>query len=402
MNRSRRNGARPRISPVEKPRVWQETCQSLHSPIKRVLQLGSVVIIWMSGLSGVGPVLSCELSVGRESQNVVYVRHLGADCSALEREQQAVASQDLLRALKDGQGVDLQGVLVTGDLSLDAVPVASDEQMRKLPVAVRDWIARQGTQDIRLVRGGIAIRDSTVRGSITHRSKQGYLLIEGPVTMAGTRFEGFQDWSRVIFLGPVDWSGAEFAREGFFVQDRFWHDATFDRTTFSGRSRFHRAHFQEAVSFREATFNGLAELLEVTFQGPARFAGARFTQGSGFSGSHFHSVADFSRSLFEREVYFMFTVFEQPALFRGAGFRSVNSYADAEFNGTGDFSTAVFEQAPEFMRTKFKGERLLPSSGSASWPVYLPVYLVAAVAVIFTLLILKQTYRSRSPSSRNG
>ena len=98
----------------------------------------------------------------------------------------------------------------------------------------------------------------------------------------------------------------------------------------------------------------------------------------------------------------MFTVFEQPALFRGAGFRSVNSYADAEFNGTGDFSTAVFEQAPEFTRTKFKGERLLPSSGSASWPVYLPVYLVAAVAVIFTLLILKQTYRSRSPSSRNG
>ncbi|HSE60630.1 MAG TPA: hypothetical protein VLA99_18145, partial [Nitrospiraceae bacterium] len=107
--------------------MWQETRRSLHGRIKRVLlkkvlQLGSVVIVWMSGWSGAGPVLSCELSVGRESQNMVYVRHLGADCSTQEREQQAVASQDLLRALKDGQGVDLQGVVVTGDLNMDALP----------------------------------------------------------------------------------------------------------------------------------------------------------------------------------------------------------------------------------------------------------------------------------------
>jgi hypothetical protein len=98
----------------------------------------------------------------------------------------------------------------------------------------------------------------------------------------------------------------------------------------------------------------------------------------------------------------MFTVFDQLALFRGAVFRSLNSYADAEFNGTGDFSTTVFEQTPEFTRTTFKGERLLPSNDSASWLVYLPVYLVAAVGLIFTLLILKQASRSRDPSGRKG
>ena len=379
----------------------KETCRSLHDRIQGLVQLGCLVIVGTIGLSGAVHALSCEPPGDHKSQNSVYVRHLGADCSSQVREQQAVAAQDLLQALEDGQGLDLQGVVVTGDLSLDALPIASDEQVRELPVAVREWIAQQGTQEIRLVKGGIAIRDATVHGSIAHRSRQGYLVIEGPVTMTGTKFEGFQDWSRVIFLDSVDWSGAVFSREGFFVQDRFWRDATFDRTTFNVPSRFHRTAFQEAASFREATFNGLAELLEVIFRGPAHFTGARFKQGAGFSGSHFHSDADFSWSLFEREVYFMFTVFDQPALFHGAVFRSINSYADAKFNGAGDFSTAVFEQAPEFTRTTFKGERLMPTGGSVSWPVYLPVYLVAAVAVIFTLLILKQAYRSRDPSGRN-
>jgi hypothetical protein len=360
------------------------------------------VIVGTISLSGDVLALSCELSADHKSQASVYVRHLGSDCSAQEREQQAVAAQDLLQALKAGRGLDLQGVVVTGDLSLDALPIASEEQVRGLPVAVREWLAQQGTQEIRLVQGGIAIRDSTVRGSTTHHSRQGYLLIEGAVTMTGTKFEGSQDWSRVIFLEPVNWSGTVFSREGFFVQDRFWRDAAFDRTRFNVQSRFHRTVFQEAASFREATFNGLAELLEVTFRGPAHFTGSRFMQGSGFSGSHFHSEADFSRSLFEREVYFMFTVFDQLALFRGAVFRSLNSYADAEFNGTGDFSTTVFEQTPEFTRTTFKGERLLPSNDSASWLVYLPVYLVAAVGLIFTLLILKQASRSRDPSGRKG
>ena len=309
-----------------------------------------------------------------------------------ERERQAVASQDLMQALAAGQGLDLAGVVVTGDLNLDALPIMSDEQMRDLPVAVREWFAQQDAREIRMVRGGISIRDSTVRGSVTHRGQQGYLVIAGPVTMTGTMFEGIQDWSRVIFLGSVDWSRALFAREGFFLQDRFWSGAAFDRTGFNIQIRFHRTVFQEEVSFREATFNGLAELLEVTFRGPASFSGALFKQGSGFSGSHFQSEADFSRSLFEREAYFMFTVFDQRASFRRTVFRSINSYADAEFNGTGDFATARFERAPEFTRTKFIGERLLPSTGSASWPVYL----VAVVALIFTLLILRQVYRSRT------
>lgn len=364
----------------------------------RGLQLASVVIVWLGGLGGVGPTLACDRSVGLESQRSVFVRHLGADCSPQERQQQAVAAQDLLQALTDGQGLDLQGIVVIGDLTLDALPIALDGERQKLPVLVREWLAQKDAEEIRIVKGGITIRDSTVRGSMTHRSRHGYLVIEGAVTMTGTRFEGFQDWSRVIFLGPVDWSGAVFSREGFFVQDRFVRDVLFDRTTFNVLSRFHRTVFQEAASFREATFNGLAELLEVTFRGPANFTGVQFRQGSGFSGSHFQAGADFSRSRFEREVYFLFTVFDQPALFRGAVFRSVNDYADAVFNGTGDFSTAEFGQAPGFSRTTFKGDRRLPAGKSALWPIFL----VATVAVIFTLLILAQTYRPRSRSRGSG
>ena len=402
MNQSRRNAARTRVSPLDQPRVSKETCRRLYGPVKGIVQLGCFVIVETISLSGAVPALSCELSADHETQNSVYVRHIGSDCSTQEREQQAVAAQDLLQALKAGRGLDLQGVVVTGDLSLDALPIASEEQVRGLPVAVREWLAQQDTQELRLVRGGIVIRDSTVRGSMTHRSRQGYLLIEGAVTMTGTRFEGAQDWSRVIFLGPVNWSGTVLSREGFFVQDRFWHNVAFDRTRFNVQSRFHRTDFQETASFREATFNGLAELLEVTFRGPTDFTGAQFNQGSGFSGSHFHSDADFSRSLFEREVYFMFTVFEKTAIFRESVFRSLNSFANAEFKGTGDFSTTVFEQAPVFTGTTFKGERLLPSSDSSSWLVYLPVYLVAAVGLILTLLTLKQAYRSRDPPERNG
>ena len=44
---------------------------------------------------------------------VLLTRHLGKDCTAQEREAQAVTAAELLAAFRSGKGVDLNGVVIT-------------------------------------------------------------------------------------------------------------------------------------------------------------------------------------------------------------------------------------------------------------------------------------------------
>src|SRR5438093_11515929 len=61
-----------------------------------------------------------------------FLRHLGKDCSERERDIHAVRDGEVLTALKQGNGVDLAGVLITGDLMLDELPPVAVQ-----PLAVR-------------------------------------------------------------------------------------------------------------------------------------------------------------------------------------------------------------------------------------------------------------------------
>ena len=286
---------------------------------------------------------NCQVETPASGPGVALTRHLGADCTEQERETQAVDATQLLQAFKEGRGIDLSGVVIRGGLSLDMLPVGL------LPPELGGMKELQG-REVRVIPGSLTIVNSVVRGAISHGSTQGLLVVKGPVTFSGTRFEQLVDLSRAVFMQPVTLSGARFLRESYFVQGRFLRDVFAEKTAFGPHTRFHRSIFQGPVTFQQSGFNGLAEFLEVVFEKDVNLSRSYFKLGTGFSGSRFQGLADFSDASFDREAYFTFTLFDGDADFRRATFRSTADFSDASFKGRDDFSKASFGKGPEFTR----------------------------------------------------
>lgn len=313
-----------------------------------------------------------------------FTRHLGKDCTQEEREARSVSADDVLAVLTTGRGVDLHGVVVTGDLTLDTLAPVSVTAVDLPSPRVRDAVMNQHLKEIRVISGPLSIRDSLVRGTVTTNLKDGMLVVRGPVTMSGTTFERMVDWSRTAFLEPVDFSQAMFVQNAFFIQSLFDKSASFEKTAFGPHSRFHKAVFGDSATFFRAGFNGLSEFLQVEFGKEALFAQAYFKMGTGFSGSRFGGVSDFSEAVFDREAFFTFAVFEKDAYFRRATFRADTNFSDAEFRGVDDFSKTYFNTEPRFSRTKVSGAR--PSPAGLQDPRFL--YGIAAALLIFTVIFV--------------
>ena len=302
--------------------------------------VGGLAILWLP-LDALAS--NCQVETPASGPGVALTRHLGTDCTEQEREAGVVDATQLLQAFKEGRGIDLSGVVIRGDLSLDTLPVSP------LPSELGGMKELQG-REARVISGSMTIVNSVVRGAIRHGSTQGLLVVKGPVTFSGTRFEQLVDLSRAVFMQPVTLSGARFLRESYFVQGRFLRDVFAEKTAFGPHTRFHRSVFQGPVTFQQSGFNGLAEFLEVVFEKDANLSRTYFKLGTGFSGSRFQGLADFSDATFDREAYFTFTLFDRDADFRRAAFRSTADFSDASFKGRDDFSKAVFGKGPEFTR----------------------------------------------------
>ncbi len=284
---------------------------------------------------------NCQMETPASGQGAALTLHLGAGCTEQEREARAVDAAQLLQAFKEGKGIDLLGVVVRGDLSLDML------SMGPLPSELEEVKELQG-REIRMIPGSLTIVDSVVRGAITHRSAQGLLVVKGPTTFSGTRFEQLVDLSRSVFMQPVTFSGAVFLQESYFVQGRFLRGLAADKTSFGPHTRFHRSLFQGPVTFQQARFNGLAEFLEVVFEKDVDLSRAYFKLGTGFSGSRFQGLANFSDASFDGQAFFTFTQFDGEADFRRARFRSTADFSNASFKGKDDFSKASFAQGSQF------------------------------------------------------
>lgn len=291
-----------------------------------------------------------------------FVRHLAKDCSEEERVAQAITAPQIMNALVKGRGVDLSGVIVTGDLFLDELPMRSSTQVRaSLKSDEQQALGESDTNDLRLIAGTFSIRDSEVRGRILNRVKDDRLVISGPFILSGTRFQEAVDLSRTVFLGVVDCSSASFSKESFFVQSHFVQPAMFTQASFGPHTRFHRSKFNGAANFYRARFNGLAELLEVSFSAGAVFTESTFLSGTGFSGSRFAGMADFLEAEFRGDVYFLFSQFEQGTRFRGAKFLQIADFSEAAFPMGQDLTQAVFAKRPR-----------LPASLQSSMPQEMP------------------------------
>ena len=78
------------------------------------------------------------------------MRHLGADCTEQEREARAVDATQLLQAFKEGKGIDLSGVVIRGDLSLDTLPIGP------LPSELEGMKELQG-HEVRVIPGSMRL-----------------------------------------------------------------------------------------------------------------------------------------------------------------------------------------------------------------------------------------------------
>ena len=314
----------------------------------------------------------------------LFKTHLSAGCTPVEREARAVDASAVVAALKRGQTIDLAGVVIRGDVALDALPVSES------PPAIDDFIDR-GDKEIRVIAGPVAIVDSVVRGTVTHRTAAGTLVFSGPVTFVGTTFERMVDLSRSVFTQPVAWSGAVFLREGYFVQCHFLRGVTGEKTAFGSHTRFHRSQFHGPVTLQQSGFSGMAEFLEVRFDQDANLSRTYFKLGTGFSGSHFKQLADFSETLFDGDAFFTFTQFDGDAFFRRATFRATADFDDAQFNAREDFSKTFFEKGPQFTRAR----------RSATHPDSLGIenrqvqYVITLSLLLFSAVLIAYLVRSR-------
>jgi uncharacterized protein YjbI with pentapeptide repeats len=313
-----------------------------------------------------------------------FVKHLSKTCTKDERLTHAVRAEELLQSIQRGQTVDLVGVVVVGDVLLDQLPLGNVPSSHQLPALMGELLASRGVKAVRVVSQAISIRDSRIDGVIATRLKEGYLLIRGPVTMAGTTFAGMVDLSRTIFSEDVNFSDAVFQREGLFLHTVFNRPARFERVAFGVHTRFHRARFGETVTFEGARFNGLAEFLEVAFGKDANLSRTSFKMGTGFSGAQFTGHVDFSEALFEREVFFLFSRFAGNAHFARTTFRGAADFSDAEFRGMDDFSHASFTVDPVFKRTRLSAS----SPARVSIQDFKALYGIAASFLVLTVLLV--------------
>lgn len=345
------------------------------------IMVGGLAILWLPP----GAMASdCQVEMPATGPGVTWTLRLGADCSEQEREARAVDATQLLQAFREGKGIDLSGVVIRGDLSLDTLPVGS------LPPEL-EGMKELREREVRVIPGSMAIVNSVVRGAIGHRSTQGLLVVKGPVTFSGTRFEELVDLSRAVFMQPVTLSGAVFLRESYFVQGRFLRDVFAEKTAFGPHTRFHRSVFQGPATFQQSGFNGMAEFLEVVFEKDVNLSRTYFKLGTGFSGSRFQGLADFSEASFDREAFFTFTQFDGDAYFRRATFRSTADFSDASFKGRDDFSKVLFEKGPQFTR----------ATRSATAPAPLGLenqtvqYAITLSLLVFSALLIVYLIRSR-------
>lgn len=315
------------------------------------------LLAW-SGMAGVLPGPSAQAACAIESPAQVkgrpgpLIKHLAADCTQAEREANAVSGATIIAAIVAGQPVDLNGVVVRGDVSFDAMPVEVTQLPKGLSPEQRAALSELSADELRLVRGPVAIRESIVMGAVRHRSAKGTLQFQGPLDLRGTTFREGVDLSRSVFQGGVDLSGAKFEKEAYFIQGQFGHALACKDTKFGPHTRFHRSVFRGPVDCAGALFDGMAEFLEVSVEQPFTMERARFGSGTGFSGSRFLRHANFSEAIFSRETFFAFSVFDGDVSFAGAQFLSGADFSDAEFKRPDDLAKARFDRAPLYTRTK--------------------------------------------------
>lgn len=349
----------------------------------------AVVAVGMALFLPARPVAAaCTVESSPTGKSGPLTVHLSTDCTGAEREAKAVPAAAVMKALAQGEAVDLAGVVVQGDLLFDQLPLYKSQMPKGLTPEQQAALNAIDADELRVVQGPITIRDSIVEGALRHRSVKGTVQFAGPVDLQGTQFKDGVDLSRAVFHGAVTIDRAVFERESYFIQGQFAEAFHCVETRFGPHTRFHRSVFRGAVDCQGSLFNGMAEFLEVVFEQPAQFDRARFGLGTGFSGAQFKKTVSFADAIFSREAFFGFAVFAGNVQFVGAQFLQTADFSNAEFKRGEDLAKVRFDQAPTMTGAKGvsqEGQGKMGQSPAMQYGVTLFFLLMAAVLVAYAL-----------------
>jgi len=331
---------------------------------------------------------ACTVDASPVGKPGPLMKHLSPDCTSAERIANAVSAAAVLKALAQGETVDLAGVVLQGDLLFDQLPVRKSQIPKGLTPEQQAALSAMSDEEQRSVTGNLTIRDSIVEGALRHRSVKGTLEFEGTVDLHGTKFKDGVDLSRSVFQRSVSLDGALFEREAYFVQGHFAQGLRCADTKFGPHTRFHRSVFRGPVECQGSLFDGMAEFLEIVCDAPVDLERARFGSGTGFSGAQFAQSANFSDAIFSKEAFFAFTVFSGEARFAGARFLHTADFSNADFKRGDDLAKVRFDQTP--VTKDAKGiTQAGPGSGGPSgfrqYVVTLGLLLVAAFLVAYAV-----------------
>lgn len=219
-----------------------------------------------------------------------------------------VPVSEVLEKMANGEAVDYDGVIITGDLDLREVSLLKDDSGRKI------------------VTSKICINNS---------------VVDGVVNFGNARFEKVIDLCNTTFQRNASFYGSQFANKADFCGARFLEHADFKMVDFQNWIDLSGAVFSKGACFSYSESKAYFNFSSVRFMGPASFEGMAF---DGYS--------KFTDAWFEDSTSFFMAVFSQETRFDSAWFMSIANFNESRFNDYVYFTGTNFEGPVSLNKTK--------------------------------------------------
>jgi len=252
-------------------------------------------------------------------------------------EKEVISSAEILERIADGESVDYDGVIITGDLDLSNLNLRKglreNHLLRRLPIII-STIRITNSQ----IDGQLRLERSIFEEDIDFTGTE----FRDQVSLSQSRLKGYVSFSESKFTEPADFSGCRFDEYADFSGSAFREDAYFLETIFNEDINFRGSEFRRDVYYGGSIFKRYADFSEISFNRYASFRASQFDGYAYFSESHFSSDASFSATRFDSDASFMESKFEGDASFRGAEFKGYLSLMRSRFQEIADFSKSQF------------------------------------------------------------
>jgi uncharacterized protein YjbI with pentapeptide repeats len=270
---------------------------------------------------------------------------------------QEVGAQEILSEIKNGNSVEYDGIILTGDLDLSSLGgrVPGDIMISNSTIkgnVSANEIVFDGRVDLSntAFEKYVSFLDSTFKDRALFRGSR----FHGPLNFSLADLSGSATFEGAQFMGPVDFNFANFDKIASFSEARFMGETTFYLVGFYGvYSDFSDAIFENNISFESSKFSAYATFERCQFHKEADFHMTQFVDSLAMNNARFYGPASFIRSHLYKEAWFYNDDFSGPVDFKNARFDGPSYFGDCTFHDAARFTNAGFEGAANFSNSWF-------------------------------------------------